>query len=67
VGSRQITLQFDLAETSMPLRRMQTAIAAAVRRAPGMPNQPTLKKVNPADQPITTCGSARRRCAFAGE
>jgi HAE1 family hydrophobic/amphiphilic exporter-1 len=32
---------------------VQTAIAAASRQLPiGMPNPPTLKKVNPADQPI---------------
>ena len=32
---------------------MQSAIAAALRRLPpGMPNPPTFRKVNPADQPI---------------
>src|SRR6201989_2253414 len=54
LGSTQITLQFDLSRNiDAAAQDVQTAIGAAVRQLPpGMPNQPTLKKVNPADQPI---------------
>src|SRR5215471_17051234 len=53
-GSSTITLQFVL---DRPLdaaaQDVQAAIASAVRRLPpGMPFPPTLRKVNPADQPI---------------
>ncbi|HXK05176.1 MAG TPA: efflux RND transporter permease subunit [Verrucomicrobiae bacterium] len=53
-GSTNITLQFTL---DRPLdaaaQDVQSAIAAALRRLPpGMPNPPTFRKVNPADQPI---------------
>jgi hydrophobic/amphiphilic exporter-1 (mainly G- bacteria), HAE1 family len=54
LGSTQITLQFDLRrDIDAAAQDVQTAIAAASRQLPtGMPNPPTLKKVNPADQPI---------------
>src|SRR5437016_10546675 len=54
LGNTQITLQFDLSRNiDGAAQDVQTAIAAAVRQLPpGMPNPPTLKKVNPADQPI---------------
>jgi HAE1 family hydrophobic/amphiphilic exporter-1 len=54
LGSTQITLQFDLKrDIDAAAQDVQTAIAAASRQLPtGMPNPPTLKKVNPADQPI---------------
>jgi len=54
LGSTQITLQFDLSRNiDAAAQDVQTSIAAAVRQLPpGMPNPPTLKKVNPADQPI---------------
>ncbi|PWT92981.1 MAG: acriflavine resistance protein B [Blastocatellia bacterium] len=54
LGSTQITLQFDLSRNiDAAAQDVQTAIAAASRQLPiGMPNPPTLKKVNPADQPI---------------
>ena len=54
LGSTQITLQFDLRRNiDAAAQDVQTAIAAAARQLPtGMPNPPTLKKVNPADQPI---------------
>src|SRR5215468_5005661 len=54
LGSTQITLQFDLTRNiDAAAQDVQTAIAAAARQLPvGMPNPPTLKKVNPADQPI---------------
>ena len=54
LGSTQITLQFDLRrDIDAAAQDVQTAIAAAARQLPtGMPNPPTLKKVNPADQPI---------------
>src|ERR1051326_612290 len=53
-GSANVTLQFSL---DRPLdaaaQDVQSAIAAALRRLPpGMPNPPTFRKVNPADQPI---------------
>ena len=54
LGNTQITLQFDLSRNiDAAAQDVQTAISAAVRQLPpGMPNPPTLKKVNPADQPI---------------
>jgi HAE1 family hydrophobic/amphiphilic exporter-1 len=54
LGNTQITLQFDLARNiDAAAQDVQTAISAASRQLPtGMPNQPTLKKVNPADQPV---------------
>jgi hydrophobic/amphiphilic exporter-1 (mainly G- bacteria), HAE1 family len=54
LGNTQITLQFDLSRNiDAAAQDVQTAIAAAARQLPtGMPSQPTLKKVNPADQPI---------------
>src|SRR5690349_14900571 len=54
LGGTQITLQFDLRRNiDAAAQDVQTAIAAAARQLPtGMPNPPTLKKVNPADQPI---------------
>jgi HAE1 family hydrophobic/amphiphilic exporter-1 len=53
-GSSSITLQFAL---DRPLdaaaQDVQSAISASLRRLPpGMPNPPTFRKVNPADQPI---------------
>jgi HAE1 family hydrophobic/amphiphilic exporter-1 len=47
-------LQFDLARNiDAAAQDVQTAISASARQLPpGMPSQPTLKKVNPADQPI---------------
>jgi len=54
LGNTQITLQFDLSRNiDAAAQDVQTAISAATRQLPtGMPSQPTLKKVNPADQPI---------------
>jgi HAE1 family hydrophobic/amphiphilic exporter-1 len=54
LGSTQVTLQFDLSRNiDAAAQDVQTAIAASARQLPtGMPNPPTLKKVNPADQPI---------------
>ncbi len=54
LGNTQITLQFDLSRNiDAAAQDVQTAIAASTRQLPtGMPNPPTLKKVNPADQPI---------------
>ena len=54
LGNTQITLQFDLSRNiDAAAQDVQTAISAASRQLPvGMPNQPVLKKVNPADQPI---------------
>src|SRR5262249_26368451 len=53
-GATQITLQFNLSRNiDAASQDVQTAIAAAARQLPpGMPSPPTLKKVNPADQPI---------------
>ncbi|MDQ5836445.1 MAG: efflux RND transporter permease subunit, partial [Acidobacteriota bacterium] len=49
-----VTLQFDLSrDIDAAAQDVQTAISAAARQLPqGMPNQPTLKKVYPADPPI---------------
>jgi HAE1 family hydrophobic/amphiphilic exporter-1 len=54
LGNSQITLQFDLSRNiDAAAQDVQTAISAASRQLPlGMPSPPTLKKVNPADQPI---------------
>src|SRR6478735_8327014 len=54
LGNTQITLQFDLSRNiDAAAQDVQTAIAQSSRQLPtGMRNQPTLKKVNPADQPI---------------
>ena len=54
LGNTSVTLQFDLSRNiDAAAQDVQTAIAQSARQLPpGMPNQPTLKKVNPADQPI---------------
>jgi HAE1 family hydrophobic/amphiphilic exporter-1 len=53
-GSTSVTLQFSLERSlDAAAQDVQSAIAAALRRLPpGMPNPPTFRKVNPADQPI---------------
>jgi HAE1 family hydrophobic/amphiphilic exporter-1 len=53
-GSTNVTLQFTLERSlDAAAQDVQSAIAAALRRLPpGMPNPPTFRKVNPADQPI---------------
>ena len=53
-GSTNITIQFSL-ERSLDgaAQDVQTAIASVLRKLPpNMPAPPTLRKVNPADQPI---------------
>ncbi|MGH8444734.1 MAG: efflux RND transporter permease subunit, partial [Solimonas sp.] len=54
VGSSQITLQFALErDIDAAAQDVQTAIAQARRQLPtDMPQDPTLRKVNPADSPI---------------
>jgi hydrophobic/amphiphilic exporter-1 (mainly G- bacteria), HAE1 family len=54
MGSTNVTIQFSLERNlDAAAQDVQTAIAAAQRRLPpGMPSPPTLRKVNPADQPI---------------
>ena len=53
-GSTSVTLQFTLDRSlDAAAQDVQSAIAASLRRLPpGMPNPPTFRKVNPADQPI---------------
>jgi hydrophobic/amphiphilic exporter-1 (mainly G- bacteria), HAE1 family len=53
-GSTNVTLQFALERSlDSAAQDVQSAIAASLRRLPpGMPNPPTFRKVNPADQPI---------------
>src|ERR1043166_1958684 len=53
-GSTSVTLQFSLDRSlDAAAQDVQSSIAAALRRLPpGMPNPPTFRKVNPADQPI---------------
>ena len=53
-GSTSVTLQFSLERSlDAAAQDVQSSIAAALRRLPpGMPNPPTFRKVNPADQPI---------------
>jgi multidrug efflux pump len=53
-GSTRITLQFDLSrDINDAATEVQSAINAARGQLPtGMPNNPTYRKVNPADAPI---------------
>ncbi|MBI2421969.1 MAG: efflux RND transporter permease subunit [Candidatus Hydrogenedentes bacterium] len=54
LGSSQITLQFDLErDIDAAAQDVQSAIMQSLRQLPrDMPNPPSLRKVNPADQPI---------------
>ena len=54
LGNSQITLQFNLSRNiDAAAQDVQAAISQAVRQLPDeMPNPPTYRKVNPADQPI---------------
>jgi HAE1 family hydrophobic/amphiphilic exporter-1 len=54
LGSTQLTLQFDLnRQIDGAAQDVQAAIAKAARQLPAsMPNPPSYRKVNPADQPI---------------
>ena len=54
LGSTRITLQFKLdRDIDAAAQDVQSGISAAQRHLPeGMPNPPTLRKVNPADSPI---------------
>ncbi len=54
LGSTAITIQFDLSRNlDGAAVDVQSAIAAAAGQLPpNMPNPPTFKRVNPADQPI---------------
>jgi len=54
LGNTSITLQFDLSrDLDSAALDVQSAIAAAANQLPAnMPFPPTLRKVNPADQPI---------------
>lgn len=54
LGTTRITLQFDLSrDIDAAAQDVQAAIATAQRSLPSeMPSPPTLRKVNPADQPI---------------
>ena len=54
LGSSRITLQFDLSRNiNDAATEVQSAINAARSQLPsGMPNNPTYRKVNPADAPI---------------
>ncbi len=53
-GTTQITLQFNLSrDIDAAAQDVQAAISAASRRLPqNMPTPPSLRKVNPADQPV---------------
>jgi hydrophobic/amphiphilic exporter-1 (mainly G- bacteria), HAE1 family len=54
LGFTSVTLQFTLDRNiDAAAQDVQTAISVAGRRLPpGMPSPPTLRKVNPADQPV---------------
>src|SRR5205809_6294658 len=58
LGSTRITLQFDLdRDIDGAARDVQAASNAARSRPPsGLPNNPTYRKVNPADAPIQNLG-----------
>lgn len=54
LGSTQVTLQFNLSRNiDAAAQDVQAAISTALRKLPrDMPTPPSLRKVNPADQPI---------------
>jgi hydrophobic/amphiphilic exporter-1 (mainly G- bacteria), HAE1 family len=54
LGSTQITLQFNLSrDIDAAAQDVQAAIARSARQLPpDMPNPPSYRKVNPADQPV---------------
>ncbi|GFK95492.1 Multidrug resistance protein MdtB [Fundidesulfovibrio magnetotacticus] len=54
LGTTRVTLQFDLSRNiDAAAQDVNSAIALAVRNMPSeMPNPPTYRKVNPADQPV---------------
>ncbi len=54
LGSSQVTLQFNLSRNlDAAAQDVQAAISTALRKLPkDMPTPPSLRKVNPADQPI---------------
>lgn len=54
LGNSQITLQFNLSRNiDAAAQDVQAAISTALRKLPrDMPTPPSLRKVNPADQPI---------------
>ncbi|MBV9508564.1 MAG: efflux RND transporter permease subunit, partial [Acidobacteriia bacterium] len=54
IGSTNITIQFSLDRSlDGAAQDVQTAIASVLRKLPpNMPAPPTLRKVNPADQPV---------------
>ena len=58
LGTTQVTLQFDLDRNiDAAAQDVQAAISqAAPLLPPGMPNPPTFRRVNPADQPILYIG-----------
>jgi len=58
LGSTSMSLQFDLSRNiDAAAQDVQAAISQAARLLPpGMPNPPSVSKVNPADQPILFIG-----------
>jgi multidrug efflux pump len=58
LGSTRVTLQFDLSrDIDAAAREVQAAINAASESLPtSLPNNPTYRKVNPADAPILILG-----------
>src|SRR5690349_8154178 len=54
LGNTRVTLQFDLArDVNSAAREVQAAIQAARTELPSsLPNNPTYRKVNPADAPV---------------
>jgi multidrug efflux pump len=62
LGSTSIVLQFDLSrDVNAAARDVQAAInAARGYLPPTLPNNPTYRKVNPADAPILTLGLASK-------
>ena len=65
LGSTSITLQFDLNRNiDAAARDVQAAINAARGYLPtNLPNNPTYRKVNPADSPIFMLALTSRRAA----
>ena len=68
LGSTSIVLQFDLnRDIDAAARDVQAAINAARGQLPAnLPNNPSYRKVNPADSPIMTTLSAITGFTFPG-
>ncbi len=66
LGQTEITLQFDLSrDINGAARDVQSAINAARALLPAMPQNPTYRKMNPADAPIMLLSLTSDNLAFS--